>query len=78
MSYQNLKAELKRAGATYSDVGDLLGLSSNSVNLKINGRVPFTVPEAKAVQRKFCVDATLDYLFEDDAVGERSRTRDLV
>ncbi len=65
MSYQNLKAELKRAGATYGDVGKLLGLTVNSVNLKINGRVPFTVSEIKAIQERFCRDATLDYLLED-------------
>lgn len=29
MSYQNMKAELKRAGATYEDAGKLLDMSMN-------------------------------------------------
>ena len=29
MSNQNMKSELKRAGATYEDVGRLLGVSMN-------------------------------------------------
>ena len=62
MSYQNMKAELKRAGASYEDVSSLLGMSMNNFSLKINGRVPMTVEEAKAIRAAFCRDATLDYL----------------
>lgn len=62
MSYQNMKAELKRVGASYEDVSALLGMSMNNFSLKINGRIPMTVEEAKAIQAKFCRDATLDYL----------------
>lgn len=65
MSYQNMKAELKRAGATYCDAGNLLGMSMNNFSLKINGQVPFTVEEVKRVQQTFCKDATLDYLLAD-------------
>lgn len=66
MSYQNMKAELKRCGATYAAVSKELGMSMNNFNLKINGQVPFTVEEAKTVQRAFCPDATLDYLLADN------------
>ena len=62
MSYQNMKAELKRVGASYEDVSALLGMSMNIFSLKINGRIPMTVEEAKAIQATFCRDATLDYL----------------
>lgn len=62
MSYQNTKAELKRVGASYEDVSALLGMSMNNFSLKINGRIPMTVEEAKAIQTTFCRDATLDYL----------------
>lgn len=64
MAYQNMKAELKRNGATYENAGTLLGMSMNNFNLKINGQVPFTVEEAKKIQRTFCPDATLDYLLD--------------
>ena len=62
MSYQNMKAELKRVGASYEDVSALLGMSMNNFSLKINGRIPMTVEEAKAIQATFCRDSTLDYL----------------
>lgn len=65
MSYQNMKAELKRSGVTYEDVGKKLGMSMNNFSLKINGQVPLTVSEAKTIQDTFCKDATLDYLLED-------------
>lgn len=62
MSYQNMKAELKRVGASYEDVSAMLGMSMNNFSLKINGRIPMTVEEAKSIQTTFCRDATLDYL----------------
>lgn len=64
MSYQNLKAELKRCNVTYEDVSSMLGMSMNNFALKINGKVPLTVEEAKAIQKRFCNDATLDYLLK--------------
>ena len=42
----------------------MLGMSMNNFALKINGKVPLTVEEAKAIQKRFCNDATLDYLLE--------------
>ncbi len=66
MSYRNMKAELKRSGTTYETVSKELGMSMNNFNLKINGKVPFTVEEAKAVQKAFCSDVTLDYLLAND------------
>lgn len=67
MSYQNMKAELKRSGTTYGMASKELGMSMNNFNLKINGKVPFTVEEAKTVQKAFCPDATLDYLLANDS-----------
>lgn len=67
MSYPNMKAELKRSGTTYGMASKELGMSMNNFNLKINGKVPFTVEEAKAVQKAFCPDETLDYLLANDS-----------
>lgn len=64
MTYQNMKAELKRVGATYDDVSEKLGMSMGNFSMKINGKVPMTVEEAKTVQKEFCKDATLDYLLK--------------
>lgn len=62
MSYQNLKAEMRRIGVTQGDVADFLSMSTNNVSLKINGKVPFTVDEALKIRDRFFPDATLDYL----------------
>ena len=64
MSYPNIKAELKRSGASYGDVAQVLHMSSNNVSLKVNGRVPLTAEEAKAIREAFCPEATLDYLLQ--------------
>lgn len=66
MNYQNMKAELRRVSASYADVAELLGMSANNVSLKLNGRVPLTAEEAKAIRANFCPDATLDYLLQTD------------
>ena len=55
---------LSSVGATYDDVSEMLGMSMGNFSMKINGKVPMTVEEAKAVQKEFCKDATLDYLLK--------------
>jgi transcriptional regulator with XRE-family HTH domain len=62
--YQNLKAELTREGVSQAQVADHFGMSTNNFNLKMNGRVPFTVPEIVEIREVFVPDATLDYLLE--------------
>jgi len=65
MSYQNLKAETKRLGITQESIASFLGMSGNNFNLKINGKVPFTIPEAKSIKVNFFPKLTIDYLFAD-------------
>lgn len=62
MSYQNIKAEMRREGITQENIATFLGMSTNNLSLKLNGKVAFTVPEAVAIRDKFFPDATLDYL----------------
>lgn len=38
MSYQNMKAEMRRFGVTQGDIAAFLKMSTNNVSLKINGR----------------------------------------
>ena len=60
--YLNLITEMKRAGVTQSQVAEHLKMSQNNLNAKLNGRVPFTVPEVVDIQQTFMPEATLDYL----------------
>ena len=66
MAYQNIKAELKRCGVSYTKVSELLDMSVNNVSLKMNERVPLTVSEAKKIRDAFFPDANLEYLLESD------------
>ena len=43
--FENLKAEMARFNKTNQDVGDILGISANSVSFKLNGKTPFTLHE---------------------------------
>lgn len=62
--YRNFKAELKRMGVTQTQVAEHLGMSINNFNAKVNGKVPFTVPEIVEIRDLFVPEATLDYLLE--------------
>ncbi len=66
MSFINLKAEMRRWGVTQSQVAKYLGMSTNNFGLKVNERVPMTVPEMKSIRDKFFPKAQLDYLCESD------------
>ena len=60
--YLNMKLELQRVGVTQEKVANHLGMSTNNFNMKMNGRVPFTVAEVVEIRYTFAPDATLDYL----------------
>lgn len=60
--YLNIKIELQREGVTQEQVAKHFGMSTNNLNAKINGRVPFTVGEVIEMRDRFMPDATLDYL----------------
>ena len=60
--YRNIKIELQREGVTQEQVAKHFGMSTNNLNAKINGRVPFTVEEVIELRDVFTPDATLDYL----------------
>lgn len=60
--YFNLKVELQRQGVTQQQVADHLGMTLVNFNAKINGKIPFTIPEIKEIHDRYAPDATYDYL----------------
>ena len=60
--YLNFITEMKRVGVTQAQVAEHIGMSLGSVNAKLNGRVPFSVPEVVSIRDEYMPDATLDYL----------------
>ena len=58
--FDNLRAEMRRHNKTNNDVGKILGISTNAVSLKLNGKTPFTLDEIRKLADEF--DCSLDYL----------------
>lgn len=65
MCYPNLRAERSRKGITIKNIADKLGLTSGTVSLKLNGKYPITLDEAKQIKEILNVDIPLEVLFEE-------------
>ncbi len=60
MLYPNIKAEMGRNNLTIRELANNLGLSTNSVSFKLNGKREFTLSEIEAIANLF--GCSLDYL----------------
>ena len=63
--YPNLKAELARRNITYEMLADKLNISVSSVCLKLNGKSPITLIEAKQIKKIVNTDLPIEKLFEE-------------
>lgn len=66
--YPNLRAELARKGLNVLALSEYMGMTTQNVYNKLNGKVTFTQKDMKTIQDFFKVnggDYTLDYLFSD-------------
>lgn len=63
--YPNCKAELARKNITLDKLSKVLGLSVTTTSLKLNGKYPLTLREAKAIKAFLKVDIPLEILFEE-------------
>lgn len=61
--FPNLKAELSRRGVTLTDLAKVLNVTVSTVSLKLNGKTPLTLAEAKAIKNYIGVDIPLEELF---------------
>lgn len=62
--YRNAKAELVRAGLTLADVSKNLGGTISTWSLKLNGKYPITLDEARSFKRLTNSEKPLEELFE--------------
>ena len=58
--FENLKAEMARNNKNIADIGKLLGISTNAVSFKLNGRTHFTLHEMLKLADTF--HCSIDYL----------------
>lgn len=61
--YPNLEAELARKKISRKDVAAIIGCSTGTASLKMNGKAVFTMPEARAIRSFLQVKESIDYLF---------------
>ncbi len=62
--YLNVKAEIKRRNLTLEDVAQALNIRTSTLSLKLNGKAPITLKEAKAIKDYLNSDIPLEELFE--------------
>lgn len=62
--YRNAKAEMVRAGLTLADLSENLGGTISTWSLKLNGKYPITLDEAKKFKRLVKADVPIEILFE--------------
>ena len=63
--YYLVKVKMTRLGITYKDIGNALGYSSGTTSMKINGRYPLTLNEAKIIRDIVAPGMLIDDLFEE-------------
>lgn len=61
--FPNLKAEMSRRGIILEDLAKLLNVTVPTVSMKLNGKAPLTLAEAKAIKNYIGVDIPLEELF---------------
>lgn len=67
-----LKGLIAQNEMTHADIANLIDVASNTFSRKINGRTPFTLPEAKDIADHFNV--TIDELFFYDEVAKKEQS----
>ena len=70
--YSNIKAELTRHNLSVKELAAYMGMSTQNVYNKINGKVAVTTKDMQEIQNFFIEKAggafTLDYLFNNSLV----------
>jgi transcriptional regulator with XRE-family HTH domain len=63
--YPNLKAEFARLGLTLEVIAKELDVTVGTLSLKLNGKYPITLNEAKKLKEIAKTDIPLEILFEE-------------
>ena len=66
--YPNIHAELARSGLTVAMLADFMGMTTQNIYNKLNGKIAINQRDMKTIQEFFRVKGggtfTLDYLFK--------------
>jgi len=64
--YPNLRAEMARNKITNGELGEAIGWALSTTSLKLNGRAPITLDEAKKIKQVVKTDLPIEDLFKED------------
>lgn len=64
--YQKIKGKIVEHGLSQAKVAQLLGISTNSLNSKLNGKVEFTICEATNLIEILNISDPIDVFFAPD------------
>lgn len=70
MMYPNIRAEMGRNNMTIKELANNIGLSTNSVSFKLNGKRQFTLLEIEKIALLF--NCSLDYLVGHECKKEEN------
>lgn len=68
--YRNLEAEMARAHITQAELASKLGITATTLSLKLNGKSKLSLKECVQIKRILGTNETVDFLFEESAIGE--------
>ena len=66
MRFQNIKAEMARNDYTIQRLSKMIGICSNSLSFKLNGKREFTLSEIEKIANIF--NKSIDFLVEHEIV----------
>lgn len=65
MNYAKLKGVMKEHNLTQAKIADILGISVQAFNAKINGRTKFTIDEASVMKKQLNIDNANEIFFDN-------------
>lgn len=66
--YPNLEAERARRNVTLAKLAEALDLTVPTVSLKLNGKYPITMDEARKIKECIGTDLPLEELFSEEVL----------
>ena len=66
--YPNLNAERARKGITLENIAEGLSVTVGTVSLKLSGKYPVTLAEAKQIKEIIGTNLPLEILFSEEAI----------
>lgn len=70
--YANLEAEIARKRIKREEIAKAIKRTYNTLNLKINGKYPFTYDEALKIHEEFFPECDFKQLFKKEEIKDAS------